>query len=291
MSSEPPKSRPAAGPRPNPQGKPRFGKPRFARGGQGPRNAPPREAQPDDGSVELYGIHAVAAALANPDRQFRSLLATENAARRLADGIAARGLTVENVSPRELDRRLGADTVHQGVLAIVDPLPEPDLADLVRAAGSTGGPLLVLDQVTDPHNAGAILRSAAVFGASGVVMTRRHSPPLNGTLAKSASGALELVPVALVQNLARAMAELKEAGVTLIGLDGEGDALLDDQPLAGATAFVLGAEGKGLRQLTRETCDKVCRIGTSGALASLNVSNAAAISLHLAFMRRRQSSR
>ena len=165
MSSEPPKSRTAARPRPNPQGKPRIGKPRFARGGQGPRNAPPREAQPDDGRVELYGIHAVAAALANPDRQFRALFATENAARRLAEGIAARGLTVENVSPKDLDRRLGTDTVHQGVLAIVEPLPEPDLADLVRAAGSTGGPLLVLDQVTDPHNAGAILRSAAVFGA------------------------------------------------------------------------------------------------------------------------------
>lgn len=294
MSSEPPKSRPAARPRPNPQGKPRFGKPRFAgKGGAGKGHADrgertPREV-PDDGRVELYGIHAVAAALANPDRQFRSLVATENAARRLGDAITARGLTVENVSPRDLDRRLGADTVHQGILAVAEPLPEPDLADLVRAAGSTGGPLLVLDQVTDPHNAGAILRSAAVFGASGVVMTRRHSPPLNGTLAKSASGALELVPVALVQNLARAMAELKESGVTLIGLDGEGDALLDDQPLAGAVAFVLGAEGKGLRQLTRETCDKVCRIGTSGALASLNVSNAAAISLHLAFMRRRQA--
>ncbi|MBL8566710.1 MAG: 23S rRNA (guanosine(2251)-2'-O)-methyltransferase RlmB [Hyphomicrobiaceae bacterium] len=240
----------------------------------------------DEGRVELFGIHAVAAALANPERRFISLLATENAARRLEAEIAARHLTVEPVRPRDLDNRLGADTVHQGILAVVEPLPEPSLEELVGKAAQ-GGPLVVLDQVTDPHNVGAVLRSAAVFGASGLVTTRRHSPPLNGTLAKSASGALELVPVALEQNLARAMADMKEAGVTLIGLDGEGETLLDDAPLAGAVAFVLGAEGKGLRQLTRETCDLICRIGTAGTLASLNVSNAAAIALHLAAMRRR----
>lgn len=241
----------------------------------------------DEGPLRLFGLHAIEAALKNPARKVKRLVLTENAERRLADAVGELKHPVERASPRDLDRILGADTVHQGAMLETEPLPEPEFADLIAEA--RGRPLIVLDQVTDPHNAGAILRSAAVFGASGVVMTRRHSPPLNGTLAKSASGALELVPVALVQNLARAMAELKEAGVTLIGLDGEGDALLDDQPLAGATAFVLGAEGKGLRQLTRETCDKVCRIGTSGALASLNVSNAAAISLHLAFMRRRQA--
>ncbi len=264
---------------------------------QGPRDAARRpggafrgggqtRAAEDEGRVELFGIHAVAAALANPERRFISLLATENAARRLEAEIAARHLSVEPVRPRDLDNRLGADTVHQGILAVVEPLPEPSLEELVGKAAQ-GGPLVVLDQVTDPHNVGAVLRSAAVFGASGLVTTRRHSPPLNGTLAKSASGALELVPVALEQNLARAMADMKEGGVTLIGLDGEGETLLDDAPLSGAVAFVLGAEGKGLRQLTRETCDLVCRIGTAGTLASLNVSNAAAIALHLAAMRRR----
>jgi 23S rRNA (guanosine2251-2'-O)-methyltransferase len=193
------------------------------------------------------------------------------------------------VRPKDLDRLLGPDTVHQGVAIEADPLPEPELADLIaRAGGESGGPLVVLDQVTDPHNVGAVLRSAAVFGAAGLITTRRHSPPLNGTLAKSASGALELVPVALVQNLSRSIDELKGAGFTVIGLDGEGETLLDEEPLAGPVAFVLGAEGKGLRQLTRETCTRVCRIGTSETLASLNVSNAAAIALHLAQMRRRE---
>lgn len=263
--------------------KPRGGS-RPAGGARYPDKAP-RHVD-DDGRIELFGIHAVAAALANPDRRFLSLMATENAARKLEAAITARNLTVEPVRPKDLDQRLGADTVHQGILAIVEPLPEPNLAELIRAA-ATGGPLIVLDQVTDPHNVGAVLRSAAVFGSSGLVTTRRHSAPLNGTLAKSASGALELVPIALEQNLARTLDEMKEAGVTVIGLDGEGETLLDEEPLAGAVAFVLGAEGKGLRQLTRETCDRICRIGTAGSLASLNVSNAAAIALHLAAMRRR----
>jgi 23S rRNA (guanosine2251-2'-O)-methyltransferase len=288
MSSEPPKSRPR--PKPSPGS---FGKARLDKRRNGPQRLPrdtrgPR-SEADDDRIELYGIHAVAAALANPERKFLKIQATDNAARRLEAELAARQLVVEPVRPRDLDNALGADTVHQGILAVVEPLPEPELGDLVRAARTTGGPLLVLDQVTDPHNVGAVLRSAAVFGASGVVTTRRHSPPLNGTLAKAASGALELVPVSMVQNLARTLEDLKQAGVTIIGLDGEGETLLDDEPLTGAVAFVLGAEGKGLRQLTRETCTRICRIATSGALASLNVSNAAAIVLHLAAMRRRQA--
>ncbi|MCB1506686.1 MAG: 23S rRNA (guanosine(2251)-2'-O)-methyltransferase RlmB [Hyphomicrobiaceae bacterium] len=252
---------------------------------------PWREAPDNDGPLVLYGIHAVAAALANPARRISRLMATENAENRLGEAVAQRGLSVERVRPKDLDRLLGADTVHQGVAAEAEPLPEPELAQLVAASASGHGPLVVLDQVTDPHNVGAVLRSAAVFGAAGLVTTRRHSPPLNGTLAKAASGALEMVPVAMVQNLARTLDELKNAGVTVIGLDGEGDALLDDAPLQGAVAFVLGAEGKGLRQLTRETCSSVCRIGTAGTLASLNVSNAAAIALHLASMQRRRSDR
>jgi 23S rRNA (guanosine2251-2'-O)-methyltransferase len=254
------------------------------------RPAAPGPAHADDGIVRLYGIHPIEAALNNPNRRIGRLLATDNAARRLAAPIAARAVVAEPTTPRDLDRLLGADTVHQGALLETEPLPEPELAELAEAA-HRGGPLVVLDQVTDPHNAGAVIRSAAVFGASGLVMTRRHSPPLNGTLAKSASGALEVIPIAMVQNLARAMAELRAQGVRLIGLDADGGTLVDDEPFTGATGIVLGAEGKGLRQLTKETCDVVCRIATPGPIDSLNVSNAAAVTLHLAAMRRRSSGR
>jgi 23S rRNA (guanosine2251-2'-O)-methyltransferase len=232
------------------------------------------------GPVLIFGIHAVEAALGNVRRTVNRLYLTDNAEHRLQAALAVRQLPHERVLPKDLDRRLGADTVHQGALAEVEPLEEPTLAEL--AAGARGRPLLILDQVTDPHNVGAILRSAAVFGAAGLVMTRRHSPPLDGTLAKSASGALEHVPLALVQNLARAVAELKEAGFTVIGLDGEATERLEEGVWPEQSALVLGAEGKGLRQLTRESCDRLVRIATDGALASLNVSNAAAVALHWA---------
>src|SRR5690606_12487765 len=137
--------------------------------------------------VRLYGTHAVEAALRNPARKIHRLLATENAERRLADVIGARKLAVERATPAALDRILGPDAVHQGLVLEADPLPEPTLEALCRGADQ-GAPLIILDHVTDPHNVGAVLRSAAVFGAAGVIMTRRHSPPLNGVLAKSASG-------------------------------------------------------------------------------------------------------
>lgn len=244
----------------------------------------PRRATKGEGPVILYGIHAVEAALRNPLRAIGKLLLTDNAERRLAEAIAARGAKAERVTPRDLDRRLGPDTVHQGALLETAPLPEVSLDDLV--ARTVSGPIVLLDQVTDPHNVGAVLRSAAAFGAAGLVMTRRHSPPLAGALAKSASGALDLIPVALVQNLARALGELRDLGCTVIGLDGTGPGLIEEEPLTGAVALVLGAEGKGLRQLTRASCDRLCRITTPGPLASLNVSNAAAVALHLAAMRR-----
>lgn len=240
--------------------------------------------EPQDGPVLLYGIHAVEAALRNPRRAIRRLLLTENAERRLAEAIAARGVKAERVIPRDLDRRLGPDTVHQGALLETELLPESSLAEL--ASRTDRGPIVVLDQVTDPHNVGAVLRSAAAFGAAGLVMTRRHSPPLAGALAKSASGALDLVPVALVQNLARSLAELGELGLTRIGLDGTASETIEDQRLTGPIALVLGAEGKGLRQLTKESCDRLCRITTPGPLSSLNVSNAAAVVLHAAALHR-----
>jgi 23S rRNA (guanosine2251-2'-O)-methyltransferase len=244
-------------------------------------------APADDGRVRLYGVHAVEAALRNDGRTVLRLLMTENAENRLAEAVAARQIAPERVSPRDLDRMLGEDTVHQGVMLETEPLEEPDIGELAERADN--GPLIVLDQVTDPHNVGAILRSAAVFGAAGLVMTRRHSPPLDGALAKSASGALELVPVALVQNLARTLAELKEHFCTILGLDGEAEHLIENEPLTGRVALLLGAEGKGLRELTRQSCDRLVRIATRGAIGSLNVSNAAAISLHHAAWKRSQT--
>ncbi len=243
-----------------------------------------RGGEEGHGEGLIFGIHAVEAALANPRRTISKLYLTENAERRLQPAVSARQLAPVQVLPRDLDRRLGTDTVHQGALIETQPLPEPTLEEL--AGIGAGRPIIVLDQVTDPHNVGAILRSAAVFGAAGLVMTRRHSPPLAGALAKSASGALEHVPVALVQNLARSLTELKELNVILIGLDGDATDGLETLAWPEHTALVLGAEGKGLRQLTRDTCDLLCRIATDGPIASINVSNAAAIALHLAAARR-----
>lgn len=241
----------------------------------------PRREDKDDGPVRLYGIHAVAAALANPARAIGRLLTTDNAENRLADAIAKRSAKPQRVTPRDLDRLLGADAVHQGALLETEDLEEPTLEELAERCAAAG-PLLVLDQVTDPHNVGAILRSAAVLGTGGLVMTRRHSPPLSGALAKAASGGLEIVPVALVGNLARALEELGELGVRRIGLDGEGETTIDAAGLSGAVALVLGAEGKGLRRLTRESCDVLARVPSAGDFASLNVSNAAAVSLYAA---------
>jgi 23S rRNA (guanosine2251-2'-O)-methyltransferase len=205
------------------------------------------------------------------------VIATENAAQRLAALLVKRGLNPEAASPRDLDRLLGADTVHQGVVLDVEPLSPLALEDVDDA-----GLLLVLDQVTDPHNVGAALRSAAAFGASGLVMTERHSPPLSGALAKAASGALDLVPVILVKNLAQSLAELGNRSFLRVGLAEEASTPLENAQLTRPLALVLGAEGRGLRHLTREHCDLICRIATVSRFASLNVSNAAAIALHWA---------
>ena len=227
--------------------------------------------------VILYGWHPVKAALQNPARRFRRLLATENALRRLNEDKVSLPLQPELVRPGQIDAQLGPDAVHQGLLAEADPLPSPRLDAL-----PTDGVVLVLDQITDPHNVGAILRSAAAFNARAVITTARHSPEATGVLAKSASGALEVVPIVLVQNLARAMEELRENHFLLVGLDSEADLDLGVLKLRAPLALVLGAEGKGLRQLTRATCDHVARIELPGTLTSLNVSNAAAVALYVA---------
>ena len=243
-----------------------------------PRGA---EARVGDGAVILYGWHTVKAALENVRRGgFRRLFATENAARRLAEDGLTPAVETELVRPDAIAKRLGPDAVHNGLLAEADPLPAPELDELEPA-----GIVLVLDQITDPHNVGAILRTAAGFAVAAVVTTARHSPEATGVLAKSASGALEYVPIVTVQNLARALEALRERGYLLVGLDSTGDVDLGEAPLRAPLALVLGAEGKGLRQLTRATCDRVARLDLPGRIKSLNVSNAAALALYVATKR------
>ncbi len=238
--------------------------------------ASPQAADPEH--VHLYGLHTVREALANPGRRLHRLRISRNAAQRLELGdLSALPVEAEIVEPRELDRILGADAVHQGALLIADPLtPRP-----LSALGSS--PLvLVLDQVTDPHNVGAILRSAVAFGAGAVVTTLRHSPRESGVLAKAASGALEHIDLIAVRNLAQALGELSAAGFMTVGLDSEGSEVLEAVPAAERIALVLGAEGKGLREKTRASVDRLARLDMPGPIRSLNVSNAAAVALHVA---------
>jgi 23S rRNA (guanosine2251-2'-O)-methyltransferase len=230
-----------------------------------------------DAPVILYGWHSVTAALANPARHIRRLLATENALRRLADEGIERPASTEVVRPDAIAAQLSPDAVHQGLLAEADPLPSPEIETLDAA-----GIVLVLDQITDPHNVGAILRTAAAFGVAAIITTARHSPEATGVLAKSASGALELVPIAIIQNLARGITALKERGFGVVGLDSSGTDDLAAITLTPPLALVLGAEGKGLRQGTRAVCDRVARLDLPGAIKSLNVSNAAALALYIA---------
>jgi 23S rRNA (guanosine2251-2'-O)-methyltransferase len=228
-------------------------------------------------AVILYGWHTVTAALANPARHIRRFWATENAARRLADEGIALPIKPELVRPDAIAARLSPDAVHQGLMAEADHLATPSLEDLTGA-----GLVLVLDQITDPHNVGAILRTAAAFAVTAVVTTARHSPEATGVLAKSASGALERVPIVVVQNLARALTALREQGFLVVGLDSAAPDDLAATKLSAPLALVLGAEGKGLRQGTRANCDRLARLDLPGAIKSLNVSNAAALSLYIA---------
>ncbi len=222
----------------------------------------------------LYGLHSVAAALNNHKRQKSLLLATPNALKRLEANIANISVPVEICLPRDLDRKVGQDAVHQGLVLEVTPLPRLTLPDLDRLEL-----LVVLDQITDPHNVGAILRSAAAFGANGVITTARHAPAETGVLAKSASGALDMVPLVEVNNLGEALIYLKKQAVWCLGLDSEAKESLAHAQIAPNVALVLGAEGKGLRQKTRVLCDQMLALEMPGAIKSLNVSNAAAIAL------------
>lgn len=239
---------------------------------------PPKpKYDPDTGPVYLYGLHTVRAALDNPQRVKKALLATPNALNRLKETGAVADVRVEETTPKELDRLLGADAVHQGVALEVDPVSRFRLDDLKQPKL-----IVVLDQITDPHNVGAILRTACAFGAQAVVTTARHSPRETGVMAKAASGALDLVPMVEVRNLGDALETLKARGVTVLGFDSEAPAPLRPRVGSGPLAIVLGAEGKGLRQRTRELCDEMVRLDMPGPIKSLNVSNAAAIALFAA---------
>src|SRR6185312_14869482 len=239
---------------------------------------PPRpKHDPDAGPVYLYGLHTVRAAIDNPRREKRELLATPNAFARLKETGPIGKLKQREVTPRELDRLLGGEAVHQGVALEVEPVNRFGLNDITPLRL-----VVVLDQVTDPHNVGAILRTACAFGADALVTTQRYAPRETGVMAKAASGALDLVPLIEVRNLGDTLDLLKRRGLRIVGFDSEAPSPLVPRARSEALAIVLGAEGKGLRQRTRELCDEMVRLDMPGPIKSLNVSNAAAIALYAA---------
>jgi 23S rRNA (guanosine2251-2'-O)-methyltransferase len=241
-----------------------------------PRAAGSQQAAPA-GTIWLYGLHPVAAALANPHRRLRRLVLTEEAEASLAARLPPPWAQAhERMDRARMDQLLGRDAVHQGIALLADPLPQPMLSTILERSG----PLLVLDQVTDPRNVGAILRSAAAFGVAGVIAQDRHAPEETGALAKAASGALETMPLIRAVNLARTLVALKAAGLWTVGLAADA-APLRGVPLAERrVALVLGAEGSGLRRLTRETCDELAGLAMPGTMESLNVSSAATVALY-----------
>jgi len=241
-----------------------------------PRERPQREHSQPGGPYWLYGHHAVAAALANPDRKILRL------AQAGAEEVpVVEGHEWEQVPPDVLEGWLPPRAVHQGLAAKVHPLPDRGIADVIaEAEGQEHAQVMILDQVTDPQNVGAILRSAAAFGALAVILTERNAAPESGALAKAASGALEHVPLIRVTNLSRAIDLLKKGGFWIAGLAAEGTQTLADAKLTGKVGLALGAEGAGLRRLTREHCDLLVRLPTGGAIDHLNVSNAAAVALY-----------
>lgn len=245
--------------------------PRRGKGEPSPGRAPAL------GRIWLYGLHTVGEALKNPRRRLHRLLVTRNALARLGIEESALPCPHEIVEPKTIVAELGSEAVHQGVAVETEPLTAQKLGELAGARL-----VLVLDQVTDPHNVGAILRSATAFAADAVMTTTRHSPQESGVLAKAASGALEHVTQIEVRNLAEALEELANAGFTTIGLDSEGPETFEESLGGEKLAIVLGAEGKGLRQKTRGTVTKLARLPMPGAIHSLNVSNAAAIALYAA---------
>ena len=263
----PPGQRPEGGARP-PQ----------ASGGGRHGTVPSRpQGQSPSGAVWIYGQHPVAAALANPQRRLRRLLLTEEAEASLVASLPPPWPQAhERMDRAKLDQLLGRDTVHQGAAVLADPLPQPQLAAVLERPG----PLLVLDQVTDPRNVGAILRSAAAFRVAGVIVQDRHAPEETGALARAASGALETVPMIRAVNLARTLVALKAAGLWTVGLAAGQKGLRGTELAQRRVVLVLGAEGEGLRRLTRDTCDELAGLAMPGTMESLNVSAAATVALY-----------
>ncbi|RYG29110.1 MAG: 23S rRNA (guanosine(2251)-2'-O)-methyltransferase RlmB [Burkholderiales bacterium] len=239
-------------------------------GGRGSGRASP-------GAIRLWGRHAVEAALLNPEREHRKLWATREGVESLAGELPS-DFPIEWADGQDLARLVARDAPHQGLVLDCEPLEDVYLSDVLN--GDPARPLIVLDQVTDPHNVGAIMRTAAAFNACAVLTQDRHAPPETGTLAKAASGALEIVPWIRVVNLARALEEVADAGYWCIGLAGEAEATLGEALPAGPVALVLGAEGEGMRHNVQQHCDALARLPISEAMESLNVSNAAAIALY-----------
>jgi len=241
------------------------------------RRAPVLSSKP-----RFWGRHAVIAALENPERIIRKIWGTREALSALD---LPPGLTIVYSEVTDLGRMVPNDAPHQGIVIEVEPLEEIWLGDLLSAGEEDRRPLLVLDQVTDPHNVGAILRSAAAFDALGIVTQDRHSPPESGAVARAASGTLEIVPWVRVVNLARALDDIGEAGFWRIGLAGEAKQTLAEAMGGARVALVLGAEGEGMRHNTAEHCDQLARLPIARSVESLNVSNAAAIALYAASTR------
>ena len=241
-----------------------------------------RPSQSTSSRPRFWGRHAVLSALANPDRVVRKLWGTREA---LASLSLPSSLPVTYADAADLGRLVPADAPHQGLMAEVDPLPDIWLGDLLEQGVGNNRPLIVLDQVTDPHNVGAVLRSAAAFDALGLVTQDRHAPPESGALARAASGALELVPWVRVVNLSRALDEIAQAGFWRIGLTGHTQKTLAEAMGDARICIVLGSEGEGMRQNTEAHCDELARLPISPRVESLNISNAAAIALYAAATR------
>lgn len=279
----------------NPKRKGRSGQKR----GQAPHQTPRKRqvsgpSRGGDAGGWLWGAHAVLAALANPQRLPSRLLLSEEAAQRYAGELrpllAERPeLRPESVRRESFAKLLPEGAVHQGIALATPPLLQPTLEDLLARDTNGRSVLVVLDQVTDPHNVGAILRSAAVFGAAALVTTERHAAPETGVLAKAASGGLEHLPYIRVTNLARGLAQMKEAGYWCLGFASEVEAELGTMTPPERAVLILGAEGAGLRRLTREACDLLVRLPVHGAIRDLNVSNAAAVGLYELLGRQRKS--
>lgn len=257
-------------------------KPPFAASAPRPVPRHGKASAPPAGGQWIYGVHAVAAVLGNPRRRCRRVVATAETAERIAAARRAGGARApdaEILARADIDRLLPPDAVHQGVAVLAEPLDEMAIED-VLASADPAAPLVVLDQATDPRNVGAVLRSAAAFGAAGVIVQDRHAPDATAVLAKAASGALETVPFVRVTNIARCLDALKQEGYWCVGLDADADDLLPEMDLPERIALVLGSEGRGLRRLVAEGCDLLAAIPIAPGMESLNLSNAAAVTLY-----------